>query len=50
MIKIGEEVEVETEVSKIGKNIVFTECRLYTDPHHKRKLSCKGSHVKAVLQ
>lgn len=50
VIKVGEEVEVETEVSKIGRNIVFTDCRLFTDPHHKRKLACKGSHVKAVLQ
>ena len=50
MIKVGEEVEIDTEVSKIGKNIVFSDCRIYTDPLNKRKLACKGQHIKAIIQ
>jgi acyl-coenzyme A thioesterase 13 len=49
IIKIGEEVEIDTEITKIGKNVVFSECRIFTDPLHKRKLSCKGQHIKSVL-
>ncbi len=49
VIKIGEEVEIDTEITKIGKNIVFTDCRIYTDPLHKKKLACKGQHIKSVL-
>lgn len=49
VIKVGEEVEIETEIAKIGKNIVFADCRIFTDPLHKRKLACKGQHIKSVL-
>ena len=49
VVKVGEEVEVETEIAKIGKNIVFADCRIFTDPHHKRKLACKGQHIKSLL-
>lgn len=49
VIKVGEEVEIETEIAKIGKNIVFADCRIFTDPLHKRKLACKGQHIKSIL-
>ncbi len=45
-----EEVEVYTEVTKIGKNVVFSECHIYTDPNGARKLSSKGSHIKSVMK
>ena len=50
VIKVGEEVEIETEVSKLGKNIVFSDCRIYTDPLNVRKLACKGQHIKSIIQ
>lgn len=49
VIKVGEEVEIDTEVCKIGKNVVFTDCRIFTDISNKRKLACKGQHVKAII-
>jgi len=49
VVRVGEEVEIETEIAKIGKNIVFADCRIFTDPHHKRKLACKGQHIKSLL-
>jgi hypothetical protein len=49
VVKIGEEVEIDTEITKIGKNIVFSDCRIFTDPDHKRKLACKGQHIKSIL-
>jgi len=49
VVKVGEQVEIETEIAKIGKNIVFADCRIFTDPHHKRKLACKGQHIKSIL-
>lgn len=30
VVKMGEEVELDTEITKIGKNIVFSECRIFT--------------------
>jgi acyl-coenzyme A thioesterase 13 len=50
VIKVGEEVEIDTEVCKIGKSVVFTECRIFIDPLNTRKLACKGSHIKAIIQ
>lgn len=37
-------------MSKIGKNIVFTECKIFIDPLVNRKLACKGQHIKAIIQ
>jgi hypothetical protein len=50
VINMEEEVEVYTEVTKIGKNVVFSECHIYTDPNGARKLSSKGSHIKSVMK
>ena len=49
-IKVEQEVQIDTEVTKLGKNIVFADCRIYTNPGHDRKLACKGQHIKAVLK
>lgn len=49
VIKIGDQVEIDTEITKIGRNIVFSECRMFTDPLGKRKLSCRGQHIKSIL-
>jgi acyl-coenzyme A thioesterase 13 len=49
VIKVGEEVEIDTQVAKLGKNIVFTNCWIYTDPEKTRKLACQGQHIKAVI-
>jgi hypothetical protein len=42
---------VETEITKIGKNIVYTDCRIFIDVRNlgKQKLACRGSHIKAIL-
>jgi acyl-coenzyme A thioesterase 13 len=51
MVKLGEKIGVETEVTKIGKNVVYTDCRIYNDIVHegKNKLVCRGSHIKSLL-
>lgn len=50
MIKVEEEVEVETSITKIGKNIVFSDCFIYTNPNGDRKLSSKGTHIKSIMK
>lgn len=47
-IKPNEEVEIETEITKMGRTIVFSDCRIFTNIQQGRKLACKGSHIKAV--
>ncbi len=48
VIKVEEEIELETIVTKIGKNVVFSECHIFSDPRKSRKLACKGSHIKSI--
>lgn len=44
-------VEIETEVTKIGKHIVYSDCAIYTDPDTpNRKLACKGTHTKMIMK
>jgi uncharacterized protein (TIGR00369 family) len=47
-IKPGEEVEIDTEICRMGRTMSFTECRIYTLANKERKLACKGQHIKAV--
>ncbi len=50
VIKLDQDVGIETEITKIGKNIVYTDCRIYTDIHSgKWKLACRGSHIKSIM-
>ena len=50
VVKLQERVGIETEITKIGKNIVFTDCRIYTGiGTEKEKLACRGSHIKSIL-
>lgn len=49
-MRLNDDVGVETEITKIGKNVVYTDCRIYTDIHSgKWKLACRGSHIKSII-
>lgn len=49
VIKVTDQVHIDTEVSKIGKNIVFTDCRIFTGEGKGLRLACKGQHTKSIL-
>ena len=49
VIRVGDRVRIDTEVSKLGKNIVFTNCRIWTGEGKGAKLACTGRHVKSIL-
>lgn len=50
VVALDQEIGVETEITKIGKNIVYSDCRIYTHMHHGHgKLAARGSHIKSIL-
>lgn len=50
VIRLGEKVGIETEITKMGNKVVFTDCRIYTGVDGgSHKLACRGSHIKAIL-
>ena len=46
--EIGQEVEIEARINRIGRGIAFTEGRI-TDLKSK-KIICVGTHIKAFIE
>jgi acyl-coenzyme A thioesterase PaaI-like protein len=45
-IKVDSDILIETEIDKIGKNLAFSKCNIYT---MEKKLLYSGSHVKFFM-